>query len=210
MVAVRGKGQEGYLAFDDVEFLLEFKEDQCNFLPTEAAVPSEEDPTTETTTVTEPPYDWINCQFEASQGFCDWMHTQDDDNYAFFRNTSNGLEEAGILGPGTDNLEAKDKFFVMTSSFLAQEVLPGKRARLISPTFVGKEHPYECFSFWFYFGRGGDGETLYIKLVQNVTFTTVWKLTDAYVDQFKTDQWHRAQVFYKLSNPDLNYHVRIC
>lgn len=207
MVAVRGSGQQGFLAFDDVEF--HQSDDQCNISPQEAAV-SEDDTTTttDTTTATEPPYSWIVCEFEESEGFCHWSSSQDDDKYAFFRNTSNGLEEAGILGPPTDNLEAKDKFFAMTSNFLAEEVLPGKRARLVSPTFVGKEHPYECFSFWFYFGRGGDGETLHIRLVQNQTLNTLWTLTDAYVDHFETDQWHRGQVYYKLPNADLNYHVR--
>ncbi len=40
----------------------------------------------------------------------------------------------------------------MTSNFMAEQVLGGKKARFKSPTFFGKEHPEECFGFFFYFG----------------------------------------------------------
>ena len=57
-----------------------------------------------------------------------------------------------IEGPATDFTNNRDTFFLMTSNFIAQEVLAGKKTKLTSPNFLGKYHQNECFSFWFYFG----------------------------------------------------------
>ena len=107
-------------------------------------------PLPETTTVTEPPVDLITCEFE--KDFCQWDSKSEDEKYVWFRNTSDALQEAGILGPLTDFTNEKNTFFIMTSNYQAQEVLPGKKAKLTSPYFLGKDHQNECFSFWFYFG----------------------------------------------------------
>ena len=72
--------------------------------------------------------------------------------YEWFRNTSNGLQESGINGPITDFSDNKDTYFILTSNFLAQGVLPGAKTTLTSPYFLGKDHQNECFSFWFFFG----------------------------------------------------------
>ena len=57
-----------------------------------------------------------------------------------------------IKGPATDFTDNRDTFFLMTSNFIAQEVLAGKTTKLTSPNFLGNYHQNECFSFWFYFG----------------------------------------------------------
>ena len=56
MVAVRGTGQEGYLAIDDVEFFPDYDPNECKIMPTEADPTSTTTTTTSTTTatVTEP------------------------------------------------------------------------------------------------------------------------------------------------------------
>ena len=51
MRAVRGSGETGYLAIDDVEFFVDFSSETCQILPAEAT-PTTQAPTTSTTTVT--------------------------------------------------------------------------------------------------------------------------------------------------------------
>ena len=57
-----------------------------------------------------------------------------------------------VMKVETDFTNNRDTFFLMTSNFIAQEVLAGKKTKLTSPNFLGKYHQNECFSFWFYFG----------------------------------------------------------
>ncbi len=63
------------------------------------------------------------------------------------------------------------------------------------------------------FQRGGNGETLSIRLVEHGAdgsnkYHTLWTLADSYVDQFEEDGWHRGEILYKVPNQDLDYHVR--
>ena len=92
--------------------------------------------------------DLIMCSFQ--DDFCNWTPESSDEKYSFFRETSDGLEKSNITGPKTDNFEHTDKYFVLTSNYQAQEVLAGSTATLVSPYFPAKEHPVECFFFFFY------------------------------------------------------------
>jgi hypothetical protein len=94
--------------------------------------------------------DIIECNFE--QDFCHFQNGTTNSYYSLFRSTSQQLAEQGILGPDGDYDNNKDKFFVITSNYQAQEVLPETVAYLQSPTFMASEHPVECFSFFFFFG----------------------------------------------------------
>ena len=51
---------------------------------------------------------------------------------------------------------------------------------------------------------------LSIKLVEegdNLVYKTMWELSDDYVTQFQEDTWHQGQLFYQVSNKEMNYHV---
>ena len=154
--------------------------------------------------------DFIQCNFEFN--LCQWTNEHDDEKYVWFRNTSNGLATANIPGPPTDLWDKTDKYFVMTSNYMANDVLPGQRTILTSPYFLGQDHPSECFSFWFYMGRGGAGQTLSIRIQEDGQICTdqlVWSLDDSYVDtNYDFNVWHHGELeFHASDRPDSKYRV---
>lgn len=112
---------------------------------------------------------------------------------------------------------------------MAQDLLPPVRAGISSPTFLGKDHPNECFSFWFYFQvsiytapaiytvkcikifflqKNGDGNKLELSLIENDIGTVIWTLDDFYVKD-REERWYAAQVGVAPPNPETNYQVNL-
>ena len=93
----------------------------------------------------------ILCNFE--NDFCHRERQPEsaDSQYAWFRNTSNDLESAGLQGPSQDHNAEKDKFFAIASGMLPPDSPQDATAALISPYLVASVHPKECFGFWIYF-----------------------------------------------------------
>ena len=145
---MRGQGQEGYFALDDIILYADYDPATCTTEPKEAQ--PVEPTNAPTTVVTEPPDDLIFCNFQNS--FCNWQYdcTIEDCNFVFERKTSDQLKESNRTGPTTDKWGKTNKYFLLTSNYKAQEVLAGTTSTLVSPLFNGKDHPVECFFFFFY------------------------------------------------------------
>lgn len=133
-------------------------------------------------------------------------------------------------GPSVDLDGNSDKFYILTTNFMAQDLLPPVRAGISSPTFSGKDHPNECFSFWFYFQvsrylyrssylygemyqniflqKNGDGNKLELSLIENDIGTVIWTLDDFYVKD-REERWYAAQVGVAPPNPETNYQVNL-
>ena len=167
-VAARGQGQDGYFALDDVLFYADYDQATCTTEPKEAKPVEPTNPPT--TIVTEPPNNLITCDFQ--NGFCNWKYdcTIENCNYVFERRTSDDLKQNNITGPTSDKFGLTDKYFLLTSNYKAQEVLAGSTTTLISPLFAAKDHPVECFFFFFYLDVSHDH--LIFKLVSNIDSTS--------------------------------------
>lgn len=154
------------MAIDDLEFA---HDDECDFEPKEAFPTT---PTTEsTTTATEPPQRKMNgrslkmwkfphklslytadffCNFEVD--YCDWVVTNTLD-YVWSRTTAELLESESVPGPQNDHNGERSKYFLIASDYMAGPLAPeGAESVLESQVFLGRDHPVECFRFFFYFG----------------------------------------------------------
>ena len=85
-------------------------------------------------------------------------------------------------GPNADNFGKTDTYFMLASNF-QQDGNEGPEivvASLKSPWIKVSEHPVECFAFWFYFGKEGNGEKLFILLEDKDMneIKVIWKLED--------------------------------
>ena len=61
------------------------------------------------------------------------------------------LEEQQKPGPIADYGDHKDTFF-LHAGLPSGNGVENSAAILISPDFKSRDHPIECFTFWFYFG----------------------------------------------------------
>ena len=151
VLASKGQNNQSFIAFDEVLFV---QTDKCDFEPKEAE-PLPSTTTTVTTTApsttsppTEPPGPVIVCDFE--NDLCNWQAQPSGDvTLNWERKTANGIGDG--LGPDEDLEGNKDKFFMIASKS-KDSGTDNQVAMLRSPLFESKDHPIECFSFWYYFG----------------------------------------------------------
>lgn len=96
----------------------------------------------------------ILCDFE--NGLCDWKvrSTDPDSMYNWFHGTAESLEASSVPSPPYDYHEDKTKYFMIASDHLGSTAPAESFTILESPIFLGRDHPIECYSFWFYFGVG--------------------------------------------------------
>lgn len=83
---------------------------------------------------------------------CDW-EVRSTMNYSWNRDTAELLENESVPGPPNDHNEERSKYFMIASDYRAGPLaIDGAESFLESQVFLGREHPVECFSFFFYFG----------------------------------------------------------
>ena len=140
VVAERHDSKNGFVAVDNFEFI---ENDECLVKPPEA------DPNLPTTPEpTEPPGPVITCSFEFD--LCDWQDIADDELHKWKRKTADEIGETP--GPDQDKDGKADTYFMIAVNENEAGASDDTAAELRSPFFKTDEHPYECFSFWFYFG----------------------------------------------------------
>ena len=89
----------------------------------------------------------ILCNFE--EDFCDWSNVVDKPEWSFERKTAEELVEENRPGPENGVNGINNDHFLIAGNL--QESQEGSVASIQSPYLKSKEHPVECFWFWFYF-----------------------------------------------------------
>ena len=92
----------------------------------------------------------VHCEF--STDYCHWSVEASDQvsGFVFDRVTAADLQQSGIAGPVTSHFGKNDDPFVfVTANGTVDE--KGTVTIIKSPLLKGKEHPEECFHFWFDF-----------------------------------------------------------
>ena len=89
----------------------------------------------------------ILCNFE--EDFCDWTNVIDKPDWGFERKTAEELAEESRPGPDVGLNGVKNDHFLIAGNL--EDSQEGSVAAMQSPYFQSKEHPVECFWFWFYF-----------------------------------------------------------
>lgn len=95
----------------------------------------------------------IHCTFE--ENLCGWdvVTSDDQQRYKWFRETSNGLEFDHVPCPPFDHNDYSDTYYIIASDFVAGDsTAPGLETEILSPKFMGFDHPIVCANFWFFFG----------------------------------------------------------
>ena len=89
----------------------------------------------------------ILCNFE--KDFCDWTNILNKPEWTFERKTAEELNSEERPGPAEGLNGIKDDHFLIAGNL--EDSQEGSLAGIQSPFFKSKEHPVECFWFWFYF-----------------------------------------------------------
>ena len=95
----------------------------------------------------------IVCNFE--NDLCHWESkpTQSDGSkYTWQRNNSVNFEGAALPAPPSDHRNDREKKYILASGMYPPDAPNDATADLLSPYLKGKDHPYECFGFWVFFG----------------------------------------------------------
>ena len=144
---MRGGNDQSFVAVDNFLFL---SSQDCVINPPEA------DPSFSTTTTTpaptEPPGPVLTCSFQ--DNLCDWAQITDDPAkaYKWLRKSSQQMIDQKIPGPNLDADGNTDGVFVVASDgFATSETIPEAVTLLRSPFFLWNQHPYECFTFHYFF-----------------------------------------------------------
>ena len=95
------------------------------------------------------------------------------------------------LGPDAD-LEGNSEKFFMIATKNKEEGTNNNFAKLKSPLFESKDHPIECFSFWYYFGKQGQGETLTVTVEHaEMDPKVIWSLDQNWAEE---EKWYLGTV----------------
>ena len=93
--------------------------------------------------------DWnITCEFNVDM--CQWTTEFSDPEGQFVWRRKNGAElvQEGVGGPREDHLQSETGYFIHVSSDREMQA-EAFTTKLVSPYFVGQDHPIECVGFWF-------------------------------------------------------------
>ena len=131
----------------------------------------------------------ILCNFE--DDFCKWQLTPSNPTLKWKRTTAMQLEEQQKPGPISDYLNHKDTFFVY-AGLPSGNGVDNSVAKMKSPEFDAREHPLECFNFWFAFGSEGSGESLKISVDHDdLEPDIIWSLDQT---NFNAKEWTQGRV----------------
>ena len=115
------------------------------------------------------------CNFE--NDLCHWESkpTQSDGSkYSWQRNNSVNFEGAALPAPPSDHRNDREKKYILASGMYPPDAPNDATADLLSPYLKGKDHPYECFGFWVFFGvRPFETPA---KMTSNVNLFISWKI----------------------------------
>ena len=92
----------------------------------------------------------ILCSF--AEDLCSWEAFSETEVFKWERKTSEELENENVKGPGEGFDHAKNNYFAIASNKEPSEDHKEVFAFFKSPLFNSKEHPTECFTFWFEIG----------------------------------------------------------
>ena len=189
--ASKGNNNQSYIAFDEVIFLNE--KGNCDIQPS-AAKPTETPPTVPPTIVpttpapTEPPGPVLVCNFESD--LCGWQ-AQPSNNVTLNWQRKTAKEIGDGLGPDADLEGNQDKFFMIATKN-KEDGTNNNVAKLKSPLFESQDHPIECFSFWYFFGKQGQGESLTVTVEHaEMDPKVIWSLDQSWAEE---EKWYLGTV----------------
>lgn len=140
----------------------------------------------------------IACTFE--EDLCQWKNADSNANIQWSRYKADELN--GKPGPSTDWSGQASGHYILSSHSSSDD---NEMPRILSPYFYSVEHPFECFTFYFYFAHQGEVLGLYLEDKQGKP-TLYWELSDSWNTEAR---WVQGQVRIEAEEVTQEYEYRV-